>query len=420
MSCRLSVIERDVKTNWTGDEREGGRAVCRSMKTFLLVVLGLLPCFAHAEDEAFFPIMAWNHAPGDSAVLKKMRDCGLTVAGFVAVKDLDAVHAAGMKAIVSDPRVGGYDWTKVDADVARKNVTSLIAEVGKHPAVFGYYLRDEPTSAYFPGLEKVASVVRELAPGKWPYINLFPNYADMNQLGAKNYEDHLEKFIAACHPPILSYDHYALMDNGTLRPGYFQNLEQMRAAALKAKIPFWNIVLSCAHFDYREPTAADFRFQAYSTLAYGGRGLSYFTYFTSPTGGYRMAPIDQFGNETPTWYFMQHTNLQVLKLAPTINKLTSDRVYHFGKIPDGCRGPDDKSLLSGGEEHLMAGDFTHEDGSRWVMVVNRDVVKSHYCKVTWRTAKKVQKLNAYHGQLTSFEGEDGWLAPGQGVLLRVE
>jgi len=33
----------------------------------------------------------------------------------------------------------------------------------------------------FAGLEAVASVVRELAPGKWPYINLFPNYAEVEK-----------------------------------------------------------------------------------------------------------------------------------------------------------------------------------------------------------------------------------------------
>ncbi len=174
---------------------------------FLLVALGSV-AFA-GDDAAFFPVMAWNSVPGDPAVLKKMHDCGLTVAGFVAPKDLDAVQAAGMKAIVSDPRVGGYDWTNVDAAVARKNVESLVAEVGNHPAVFGYYLRDEPPASYFDGLEKVASVVREKAAGKWPYINLFPNYATGDQLETKDYPAYLEKFVAMCHPPIMSYDHYA-------------------------------------------------------------------------------------------------------------------------------------------------------------------------------------------------------------------
>src|ERR1700733_8296015 len=90
--------------------------------------LGILVvgCGCNAEgapktETNFFPIMAWNSAPNDPAVLKKMHDCGLTVAGFVAPNVLDACQKAGLKGIVSDPRVGGYDWTKVDASGARSN-----------------------------------------------------------------------------------------------------------------------------------------------------------------------------------------------------------------------------------------------------------------------------------------------------------
>ncbi len=373
---------------------------------------------AAADVDAFFPIMAWNHAPGDPVVLKQMRECGLTVAGFVDAKDLDLVHAAAMKAIVNDPRVGNYDWINVDEKKARENVASLIKEVNHHPAVFGYYLRDEPPASYFAGLEKVASVVRELAPGKWPYINLFPNYANADQLALPDYPQYLDKFVEACKPPILSYDHYALNGDGSLGGEYWRNLEQIRAAAKKASVPFWNIVLSVAHFDQREVTHADLRFQAYSTLAYGGRGISYFTYFAPGVGNYRMAPIDQFGNRTQTWQLMQNVNQQVLRLAPMLLKLTSDDVYHFGDVPAGCGAPGEASLITAADGNLMAGDFTHADGSRWVMVVNRDLRRSHPCLPTFRKPPKALKiLSAYTGELTSFEGEQVWLAPGQGALL---
>src|SRR5688572_28848248 len=151
------------------------------------VTLPALPAAA-AEPAPFFPIMAWDGVPNDPAVLKKMHECGLTVAGFVPAAALDACQAAGLKAIVSDPRVGGYDWQKVDAKEARKRVIELIREVRNHPAVYGYYLRDEPPLSFFAGLATVSNVVKELHPGAWPYINLFPNYADASQLGTKTYD----------------------------------------------------------------------------------------------------------------------------------------------------------------------------------------------------------------------------------------
>lgn len=388
------------------------------------VLLTTAPCVGAqgtSNTNAFFPLMAWNWAPSDAATLRKMRECGLTVAGFVSPKALDLCHAAGLQAIVSDPRVSGYDWLNVDPAAARKNVTSLVAEIGGHPAVYGFYLRDEPSATLFPGLATVSALIRELAPGKWPYINLFPNYASPQQLGSATYAEHLEQFIESCKPTELSYDHYALMDDGSLRHGYWQNLEAMRTAAKKARIPFWNIVLTVAHFNYREPTAADLRFQVYSTLAYGGRGLAYFTYFAPQVGNYRMAPIDQFGNPTPTWYFMQNVNLQVHQLAPTLRHLSSDDVYHFGNPPEGCHGPGEQSLLKPGNPgEFMAGDFTHTDGSRYVMLVNKDFTKSRYCAPQFRVApKRLQMISPYAGQLIDFSGEQQWLAPGQGVLLKL-
>jgi hypothetical protein len=203
-------------------------------------------------DTNFFPIMAWNRTPKDPAVLQKMHEGGLTIAGFVAPDGLDACRAAGLKAIVSDRRTSDYDWANVDAVKARENVASLAGEVGQHPAAFGYYLRDEPGAAMFPGLAKVATLIRELSPGKWPYINLFPDYANADQLGTTNYADYLERFIATCHPSIISYDNYSLMDDSSVRGNYWSNLESVRAACQKHGLEFWNIVLSVAHFSYRE------------------------------------------------------------------------------------------------------------------------------------------------------------------------
>src|ERR1017187_10856627 len=65
-------------------------------------------------DTNFFPIMAWNGAPKDPAVLQKMHECGLTIAGFATPGTLGACRAAGLKAIVSDARTSRYDWANVD------------------------------------------------------------------------------------------------------------------------------------------------------------------------------------------------------------------------------------------------------------------------------------------------------------------
>jgi hypothetical protein len=399
----------------------------RRLSAVLIVVLAMAAASRSDAQQAatapadFFPVMAWDGPPNDAAVLKEMRECGLTVAGFVPPAALDNCQAAGLKAIVSDVRVSGYDWAKVDAAAAREKVKSLVAECRNHPAVYGYYLRDEPVASWFPGLAAVSSAVKEFHPGVWPYINLFPNYANAGQLGAASYDEYLEKFIDTCQPPVLSYDHYAIMEGGGFRDDvYWANLESVRRAAVKHKLPFWQIVLANGCLNFREPSLADFRFQAFTSLAYGARGLAYFKYFSAPVGNFRGGPIDQFGHKTPTWDSMRFVNLQIEKLAPTLLKLTSDRVYHFGSVPTGANGPDDQSLVKTNAGPMLVGDFTHEDGTRYVMIVNKDFNGSAHCAPQFRTpVKKLEMVSSYNGSLVTYEGEYMWLAPGQGVLLRL-
>lgn len=375
-----------------------------------------------AEDTNWFPILPWNNPPANLAVLKRIHDCGFTLAGFVPASALDLCRQAGLKALVSDARASDYDWASVDGAKARQNVSNLVAQVNAHPAVFGYYLRDEPPAGYFEGLAKVAAALRELAPGKWPYINLFPDYAEKNQLGTETYQAYLEQFITNCHPEFVSYDNYSLMDNGTVRDNYWSNLEAVSAACRRHSIHFWNIMLSVAHFSYREPSAADLRFEAYTSLAYGARGLAWFTYFAPPVGGYRAAPVDQFGNETPIWQAMQNINLQVQKIGPTLQGLKLDEVYHIGTPPSGAREPSTNSLISNvAGKNFVVGDFTGKDDSRYALVVNKDLNKSRVCSPEFRKPpKRLWHVSPYTGQLTPFEGEYVWLAPGQGVLLKIE
>lgn len=383
------------------------------------ICFGALP-LAAAPSEKFFPVMPWNSVANDPAVINKIKDCGFTVAGFVSPETLDTCRKAGLKAIVSDPRICDYDWTRLDEKTARSNAIPALNAVRKNPALYGYYLRDEPGANLFPGLAITADLVHQAAPGKWAYINLFPNYANAEQLGTTSYEDYLEKFVSTCHPTQLSYDHYALMDNGSLGGGYWNNLEQMRAVAKKHNLPFWNIVLAVGHFSFREPTAADLRFEVFSSLAYGARGIAYFEYIAPQVGNYRGAAIDQFGHPTPTWGNLQNVNLQIQKLAPTLLELTSDDTYHFGAIPAGCHGPGTNSLVTGIGGEFAVGDFTHTDGTRYVMLVNKNLLKSVPCAPQFRhPVKSVKFISPYTGQADAFEGEQIWLAPGHGVLLKL-
>ncbi len=391
---------------------------CLSVLLWSAVVLGTDPA-----PKVFFPIMAWSGAPDDPAALAKMRDCGITVVGPTPLSKLNVCQAAGLKVLIQDDRASSYgNWQGIDEAAAKKNIAALVEETAKHPAAIGYYRMDEPHAALFPGLAKVAGDVQAAALNAIPFINILPNYATPEQFGAKTYDDYVERFVEVCKPSIISYDHYALLDDGNLRDGYYQNLESVRRVAIKHHIPFWNVVLAVGHMSYRVPTQADFAFQAYTTLANGGGGIVYFMYLNPTVGNYRGAPIDQFGHETETWGHMRYVNLQVLQLAPIITKLKSNDIYHIGEVPHDCHGASKDTLvksIAGG--NFLVGDFTHENGSRYVMIVNKDLKKSHYIDVAFnKPAKKTMLIQPWNGGEDDFAGEQAWLAPGQGALLRLE
>ena len=134
-------------------------------------------------------------------------------------------------------------------------------------------------------------------PDKWPYVNLFPYRVSAARLGTSDYDSYVRMLVKTIGQPFLSYDNYSLV-NGEMLDSFYTNLEIVRRLGLETKTPFWNCILANSHFNYMEPSDATFNLQVYSTMAYGGRGIQYFTYFAPEIGNYRLAAIDQFGNRT--------------------------------------------------------------------------------------------------------------------------
>lgn len=366
-----------------------------------------------------FAILPWGWTPAQKPVLDEIRSCGFNLAGFVRPEGLDAVAAAGLKCIVSDDGLHVRDDAgQIDDAEMNKRIKTLVDRIGRHPAVFGYYLRDEPSAKLFGVLAKWSDALRGAAPHARPYINLFPNYANDAQMGVPSYGEYVESFIRVCKPPFVSYDHYALMDDGSLRGGYFQNLEIIRRLTLKHNLPFWNIVLSNGHFRYAEPTEAGLRFQAYTTLAYGARGISYFTYFTPDGGNYRLGPIDQFGDKTATWSMLRRVNLQLHRLMPTYLTLKSVSVFHHPDVPAECapaRMAKHVDQVSGGS--FVVGEFEAPNGMPYAMIVNKSLRESAALGVKFKTPGRIVQVNTYTGRTHDYSGENVWLAPGQGVLV---
>ncbi len=374
--------------------------------------------------------MAWGRSPSDAEQLRWMKEAGLNISGFCRPEEIEQVRQAGLACFVSDKRINGYDWERLPTETElRRNIGEVVAAVKDHPAVLGFYLRDEPHASLMPALGRVASLLRELAPAKTTYVNLFPHRVSRERLGT-DYESYVRMLVDVVGQRFLSYDNYSLV-GGEMLDSFYTNLEIIRRAALDKGVPFWNCILANAHFNYMEPSDATFALQVYATLAYGGRGIQYFTYFTPQIGNYRMAAVDPFGNKTPTWDMLRRINKQIHALAPTITALKSTGVYHYPDVPEQARPLAESRLVESVEMtqryvrppaagRFLVGEFEDERGRPYFLLVNKDLNHSFQFRVRLRREGKLVRVSPYSGREEPFGREMDWLGPGAGVLLRVE
>lgn len=343
------------------------------MVRFALLALPLVFALSACADRwtppaGVFPILGWVNPPKsfESAErYQEMADAGFTIVHHCSATSGPLAKGAGMHFFM---HLGVPDPAE---EAGRKRIEEMVAKWKDDSHCVGYDLMDEPNAGRFPALAAVTRAVESLDPKAVCFINLFPNYANAEQLGAPTYAEHVEQYMTQVRPKVLCFDHYPLVGPTAVRGNYYENLEIIRAAALKHDTPFWAFALTCPHGPYRNPTEAEVRFQVFSDIVYGAQGIFYFTYWTPVDAhwGFHNAIIEVDGTRTEHYERVTRINAKLKAWGPTLLKLTSDEVRHTGNIPAGTRAyPAD--MATGGD--FIVGEFTHADGSKWVMVMNRD------------------------------------------------
>jgi hypothetical protein len=387
-------------------------------------LVSALPAFAQPKSQIVeeidlappevFPIFPWDILPAKQAAFEEARQCGFNLAGFVQPENLDLVAAAGMKCFVSDPSIEIRGKQSTDEEIAQR-VKALAERTAHHPATFGYHVIDEPPADLVPAVVQWTKALQAAAPDALVYVNLLPGAGKPDA-----WEKYLHSYVDAAAPKAFSYDFYSLFDDGAVRDVYFSGLEIARKVSIDTKTPFWHVALANSHFRYADPTAATFRFQVFTSLAYGVRGVGWFTYTGRDRGNYRNTAIDLSGRRTPTYDLLRDANLQMHRLAPIMTKLKSVNVFHHPQIPQGCKSLETSKFLADvkGAGPFCVGEFEDEQGRPAVLVVNRDMAHSTQFNIVPKSkTTTIQRVSSYTGKIRPWGAEDNWLAPGDGILL---
>jgi len=241
------------------------------------------------------------------------------------------------------------------------------------PVVWGYSVRDEPNAKDFPGLRQTVDRIRRARPGRLAYINLFPNYANARQLGTQTYDEHVRRFVEEVGVDVLSMDHYPMMKpDADSRSRYCSNLEVMRSYSLQQTIPFWNFFNTMPFGSHSDPTEAQLRWQIYTSIAHGAKGVLYFCYWTPggnefPKGG---AIITAEGRKTRHYNQAQRINQSIKNLGPTLMALTSTGVYRVKPDDDPIEILANTPVTTLTQGDYLIGVFRHADGRQAVLLNN--------------------------------------------------
>ncbi len=354
---------------------------------------------AGSKWEIGAPITSYYQGPGANfgpvtpAIAGKLDDGGFNLVWCQTVEELDAAHAQGLRALFFAGYLGFGAQTItpfiLDDPRRRARLDAMIERVKNHPAMYGYYLYDELSysATFFPELGRLVAYIRERDPDHMCLVNLFPTYASANNLGIPidpnapisdeqraldalagvgysihAYREHLRQFVEIVKPDLISYDHYHFLgelarevgserfvEDSQLRQGdnvqYFLNLALVREAAVKSGLPFVNVVQACAvddegYNDWRVPNGDEGRFLAYTTLAYGGQGLSQFVYYASvrPFRGGVSNYLLWDDSLTPLGEALRQINPEFIAIGTELQPLTSLGAYHLGTVPLGAQG----------------------------------------------------------------------------------
>ena len=367
------------------------------------------------DNKNTFPLGFWNYARLDGIGPDPVRDwaeAGMNLCHsprFVPGEDdpaamtalLDRCADNGIRLILDDPRCR---WTGAlsDPDGYRLRFRQMLDEFGLHPAVYGYYVGDEPGAAQMEEARAAVRLQRETAPDKVPFINFNPFYAHAGSvrehLGCADFDEWADGFVRDSGLQQLSYDHYLQMnppDPAESGIGeYYTSLRRFMAAAKRNHIPLWVTNLSVGHFRYRCPKEDDLRWQLNTSVASGAKCVWWFFFYMRVVRiNYRLAPIDEHGHRTETYEWLSRVQNTFRKqFGPLFAELIHDETFHTGRAYGGY------PLLEEGRHPLLSrvscdhglpgviSLFHLPDGTKYAALVNNSQTESGYFHV-WYTPK---------------------------------
>lgn len=198
----------------------------------------------------------------------------------------------------------------------------------------GYYVWDEPYEANFESVKTLNQLLKKHDPGRLAFSTLYPSYGVYNwEEGEYNWENntyaqYVTQYLQQTDPAVLSFNYYPYRDNkestSLVQNDLWKDFGYIRQKALEYNKPLW-YYFQAVSIDPQHPGVMNLeriRAQMHGALAYGVKGLSYYT-------TYGALLTESF--EKSVWYDdLTVLNKKVKNIGNLLLEATSNKVYHTG------------------------------------------------------------------------------------------
>ncbi len=398
-----------------------------------LLALTFLTCPVTADTQAPAPwsigtpiATYWAGPSLTDDTARQMVEGGFNLVWCHSDQELDVAHRHGLRALLVNRLINP---ASLEDPNRLEQLDAFIDRVKSHPALYAYHILDEPSAAKFPSLGKLVGHLRQRDPAHLAYINLFPTYANNQQLGTEGdvvtaYKKHLDQYVEQVKPALISYDHYQFRLKSD-SDQYFLNLAMIRRTAQDAGVPFLNIVQACtwAPTVMRIPNPDELRYLVYTSLAYGAQGISYYVY-AHPNHEGSLVSLD--GKPGPLYRAVRSYNPEFVAIATQLQPLRSLGVYHTSMQEPGCEPLPSDTVFHidclkepPSPRGFLLGSFGPQDRPTHVVAVNLDYTAETTVRLTGPAQLDVFDATNSKWNSTEKTAVERVLPPGGGTLVRI-
>ena len=255
-----------------------------------------------------------------------------------------------------------------------------VEAMSAHPSLYAYNVWDEPELFEYPEMISRIKEIYKYDTIHPCYVNLFPNYGWDDWVEEK-YLETLRHYLKNVPVSFLSFDYYPVIikdDNRQLREAWYHNLEDIRTAAMEAKVPIWSFALAKCHNPYPTPTLADLRVQHFSNLVYGAVAFQYFT---------TRAIVWNDTIVSHIYPIVKQVNRELKQMEPLFLGADIKDIWHTGEtIPRGTKA---LTTYPAGISKIEVKDavvsyFTNK-GKQYIAFVNRSCTAETTLEITFNT-----------------------------------